>query len=244
MIKLVFFDGSNSCKTATLMLAHKRLDYEPVRVPPAIHAAFVKAKGYPGTTVPAMEVGGRRVQGTRAISRELDVVEPRWPLFPADPEQRAAVEEAERWGEDLQNATRRVFYCAMRRDPPAFNSVMGGQFSRPVEAGVKLATRGIIKAASLRHSARDERGRADLERLPAFLDQIDAWLADGLLGGEELNAADFQIAPNVRAMLLSEDLAPFAAERPAGDWALRVVPDYAGHVRAVLPTEWLEPLRR
>ena len=80
--------------------------------------------------------------------------------------------------------------------------------------------------------------------LQAALDQIDAWLAEGLLGGEELNAADFQIAPNVRAMLLSEDLAPFAAERPAGAWALRVVPDYAGHVRAVLPAAWLEPLRR
>ena len=244
MIRLVFFDGSNSCKTATLMFAHKRLDYEPVRVPPAFHAAYLKARGFPDTTVPAMTVDGRKVQGTRAISRELDAIEPRWPLFPADPAKREAVEEAERWGEDFQNAARRVFYCAIRRDPPAFNTVMGGQFSRPVEAGVKLATRGIIKAASWKHGAQDERGRGDLERLPELLDRIDGWLAEGLLGGEELNAADFQIAPSVRAMLLSEDLAPFAADRPAGAWALRVVPDYAGHVRAVLPATWLEPLRR
>jgi glutathione S-transferase len=244
VIRLFFFDGSNACKTATLMFAHKRVDYEPVRLPPAVHVGYLKARGFAATTVPAMTVDGRKVQGSRAISRELDTIEPRRPLFPGDPARRAAVEEAERWGEDFANAARRVFYCAMRRDPPAFNTIMGGQFSRPVEAGVRLATRGIIRAASLKHGAADERGREDLERLPGYLDRIDAWLEEGLLGGEELNAADFQIAPNVRAMLLSDDLAPFAAERPAGAWALRVVPDYAGHVRAVLPPAWLEPLRR
>jgi glutathione S-transferase len=244
VIRLVFFDGSNACKTATLMLAHKRLDYEPVRIPPGAHAAYLKARGFPRMTAPAMTVDGRKVQGSREIARALEEIEQRWPLFPADPAKRTAVEEAERWGEDFQNAARRVFYCAMRRDPRGFNTVMGGQFSRPVEAGVRLATRGIIRAASFKHGAVDERGRADLERLPAFLDRIDGWLEEGLLGGDELNAADFQIAPSVRAMLLSEDLAPFAAERPAGAWALRVVPDYAGHVRAVLPPAWLEPLTR
>lgn len=244
MIRLFFFDGSNACKTATLMLAHKGVGYEPVRLPPAFHVGYLKARGFPGTTVPAMTVDGRKVQGTREISKALDEVQPDPPLFPEDPRRRARVEEAEAWGEDFQNAARRVFYCCMRRDPSSFNTVMGGQFSRPVETAVKVATRGIIRAASLKHGAADERGRADLARLPSMLDQIDAWLAEGLIGGDELNAADFQIAPSVRAMSLSEDLAPFAAERPAGAWALRVVPDYAGHVRAVLPPAWLEPLTR
>ena len=33
------------------------------------------------------------------------------------------------------------------------------------------------------------------------LDRIDGWLSSGTLGGEQLNAADYQIAPNVRALL-------------------------------------------
>lgn len=83
----------------------------------------------------------------------------------------------------------------------------------------------------------------DLARLPAILDMIDAWIGEGLLDGETLNAADFQIAPQVRAMLFFEDLAPFVEYRPAASLAKRVVPEYAGHVGRVLPDEWLEPIR-
>jgi hypothetical protein len=74
------------------------------------------------------------------------------------------------------------------------------------------------------------------------LDQIDAWIEEGLLGGEELNAADFQIAPNVSALLLAEDLAPFVRGRPAEAWAARVAPGYVGHIGRVAPADWLAPL--
>ncbi|MBW3652421.1 MAG: hypothetical protein KY433_02285 [Actinobacteria bacterium] len=89
----------------------------------------------------------------------------------------------------------------------------------------------------------DEAGREDVALLPERLDQIDRWIAEGLLDGEELNAADFQIAVNVSAMLLSEDLAPFIEGRPAAALARRVAPDYAGHLGPILPDEWMEPLR-
>jgi len=64
---------------------------------------------------------------------------------------------------------------------------------------------------------------------------------DLLRGGERLNAADYQIAPNVRAMLQFADLRPLLEGRPSADWALRVVPEYGGPVGPVLPSEWLTP---
>ncbi len=72
-----------------------------------------------------------------------------------------------------------------------------------------------------------------------------------MLNGPELNAADFQIAVNVAALLMAEDCAPFVRGRPAEALAQRVAPGYTGRVgRAlppgtiprVLPPQWLAPL--
>ena len=59
----------------------------------------------------------------------------------------------------------------------------------------------------------------------------------------ELNAADFQIAVNVSALMLSDDLRPFIENRPAAALARRVAPDYAGHLGRDVPYEWLASLR-
>ena len=93
------------------------------------------------------------------------------------------------------------------------------------------------------HRATDRAGERDLAALPARLDQIDAWIAQGLLDGTELNAADFQIAPNLALLLRFEDLAPFIEGRPAAQLAQRVAPDFPGQIPAVLPSAWLSPLR-
>lgn len=83
----------------------------------------------------------------------------------------------------------------------------------------------LVRLASGMHRASDDAGREDLALLPARLDQIDLWIEQGLLNGSELNAADFQIAPNISALLLFEDLVPFIAGRPAEALARRVAPD-------------------
>ena len=85
--------------------------------------------------------------------------------------------------------------------------------------------------------------RHDIAILPEMLQRIDDWIAEGVLGGEELNAADFQLAPSLRLAMSLDDLRPAIESRPAGELALRVVPDYPGRVPAVLPAAWLEPLR-
>jgi glutathione S-transferase len=243
-VKLYMFPGSNSVLTGRLMLDHKRIAYDVVTLMPGAHAFVMLALGFQTMGVPALKIDGRRVQGTRAISRALDELVPERPLFPADPARRRAVEDAERWGEELQNATRRIFYCAARRDHAVFRSVMLPGRTPPMRAALRLSAPLIIRLAGGAHRASDDAGREDLALLPERLDQIDAWIAEGLLDGDELNAADFQIAVNVRALMLAEELAPFIAGRPAAALARRVAPDYAGWVPAgIMPREWLGPLR-
>jgi glutathione S-transferase len=101
----------------------------------------------------------------------------------------------------------------------------------------------IIRLATGVHRAADDAGREDIELLPERLDQIDAWISAGVLGGEELNAADFQIAVNVSALLLSDDLRPFIEGRPAEQLARRVAPDYVGHLGPIVPQDWMDALR-
>lgn len=242
-VRIYMFEGSNACVTGRLMLEHKQIEYDRVDLMPAAHAFLVRFRGFPRTTVPAMVIDGRKVQGTLDISEALDETFPEHPLFPKDPEARARVREAEVWGEKFQNATRRLFYGAARRDSSVFSTFLQrGQLSAASAFMVRAMTPLIIQVASKGHGSTDERARVDLARLPENLDRIDAWLADGTLGGERFNAADYQIAPNVRAMLHFADFRPLMERRPCAAWAPRVVPEYGGPVGPVLPPEWLDGL--
>ena len=243
-VKLYGFTGSNSVYTGRLMLEHKGVEYDFVKLPPAVHAPTMLMLGFPTMGVPAIKVGDVRVQGTRWIARALDELYPDKPLlFPTDPAQRRKVQQAERWGEELQNSVRRIFYCAARRDRKAFLSVLASGRG-PVKAlAMRMMAPVVIKLATGLHRASDEAGREDIELLPERMDQIDARIADGVLGGEQLNAADFQIGVNVSALLLSDDLTPFIEGRPAAALARRVLPDYGGHIGPVVPAEWMDELR-
>src|SRR5688500_10754097 len=91
------------------MLEYKRIDHKVINLVPGMHAAALRVLGFRGGTVPALRLGGRRIQGTHAIARALEQACPQPPLFPADPQQRIRVEEAERWGDEvLQQVPRRI----------------------------------------------------------------------------------------------------------------------------------------
>ena len=242
-VKLYMFPGSNASYTGRLMLEHKGLQYRTRKLMPGPHAFILLALGFPSMGVPALKIDGRRIQGTRWIARALDEVVPERPLFPVDPALRRAVEEAERWGEGFQNATRRIFYCAARRDHRAFTSLMNAERGPLMRLVLRASTPLIIRLATGAHRASDPAGEEDVRLLPERLDQIDAWIDEGVLGGDDLNAADFQIAANVAALLLSEDVAPYIEDRPAAALARRVAPGYEGHLGRILPPEWLQPLR-
>ena len=69
--------------------------------------------------------------------------------------------------------------------------------------------------------------RGLLADLPAMLDRIDAWIADGVLGGAELNAADFMVAPSLALILYRPDVGPLFEGRPALELVDRLLPEPA-----------------
>jgi glutathione S-transferase len=89
------------------------------------------------------------------------------------------------------------------------------------------------------HSATDDAVRADLASLPRMIDEVDGWIGEGVLGGPQRNAADFQVATSLRQLLGMEDLRPLLEGRPAERLAREVVPDFSARVGPVFPRDWL-----
>ncbi len=242
--RLFIIPASHPSITSELMLRHKGIAFKRTDLLPVISKGALRAVGFSGVTVPALKIDGAKVQGSRQIARELERLRPDPPLFPTDPAQRAAVEEAERFGdEELQHPIRQILWWGIKQDKAPLRSYSeGAKIGLPL--GLAMKTAAPIVALSARfNEADDENVKRDLAALPALLDKVDDFIAAGVLDGEQLNAADFQIAPSIGLAMTLADLRPAIENRPAGALAKRVVPDYPGHTPPILPAAWLEPLR-
>ena len=91
---------------------------------------------------------------------------------------------------------------------------------------------------AIKNKANEASARADIAALPAQLDRIDGWIAEGLLGGEQPNAADLQIGSTVRLLTTIGDVRPLVQPRPAAALA-RYFPPTVGEIEpGALPAEW------
>ncbi len=238
--RLYVLPASHPATTAALMLDLKGIPYKRTDLMPVISKGVLRAAGFPGITVPALKIEGERIQGSREISQALDRIQPDPPLFPADPDKRAAVEDAERFGdEELQQPIRQILWWGIKRDKDVLRSYSeGAKLGVPI--GLAIKTGGPLVALSARfNEATDDKARAALAALPDLLDRVDTYIADGTIGGEQPNAADLQIATSIGLALTLDDLKPAIEPRPCGALARRIVPDYPGHMPPIFPPAWL-----
>ena len=250
MYKLYVIPGSHACRSAMLMLEHKQLPYRRVDIVTLLHPVVVRLHGFDAGgqtriagerrtlglrlgdrlgTVPALAANGDRISTNHGIARFLEDRHPQPPLFPADPEKRAAVEEAERWAnETLQMAARRIPGAAVVREPATFSRGAGdgrlGYLLYKRELTRRLIVPRILARVFAASPASD---RELLAELPPMLDRIDAWIADGTLGGAQLNAADFMVAPSLALILYRPDVLPLFEGRPALELVDRLLPEPA-----------------
>jgi glutathione S-transferase len=226
--------ASHPSLAAELMLRHKGVDYRRVDLVTAAHRTLVRALGFPRNTVPALRLDGAKVQGTTEIALALDALVPSPPLFPGDPERRRAVEAAERWANEvLQPVPRRLIWNALKHDRSTLASYLEGS-KTGIPTGIAARTAAPIAAAARRYNrATDESARRDLAALPGLIDRVDELIAEGVIGGPERNAADFQIATSVRLLLTMDDVRPLIEGRPAERLAREVVPHQPGHMPSV-----------
>ena len=239
-VTLYSIAASHPARAAGLMLRHKDIEFELVDLLPGSQRIVLRLRGFRDGTVPALRVDGRSVQGSLRISRALEELKLDPRLFPADPSERKAVEEAERWGEAvLQPLPRHLFRWSLTRDRE-LREALGERTGMPAaKAGAYLMKPIAWYFARIVSGATDESIRADLASLPERLDHVDDLIAAGVIGGDEPNAADFQIATSVRVLLNFPQLRPLIESRPAGELAKRIVPDFGGSLPVELPADWI-----
>ena len=248
-VKLYSIPGSHPAAAARAMLEYKGIDYERVDLPPVVSRVMMRAFGFPGNRVPALKVDGRKVQGSRNVSRELDVLKPDPPLFPADPERRAEVEEAELWGDEVfQQMPRTISWWALKRhksDQTTFLEGAGPLARLGMPSRIAAATSGPIVGIAIRmNDSNDETVRRTLADIGPALDHIDGLIERGVLGGDQPNAADFQIGGSLALLMSFEDVRERIESRPAAGLVQRLFAWYPGRVSPSFPPEWLEPLRQ
>ena len=241
--KLYVILGSHACRTAMLTLDHKGISYDVVTVPSGLHPLAVRLAGFSSGenrkiderphrmlaladhlgTVPALRLDGERVETNRNISRLLDRVQPEPALFPEDPAARERVEEIELWGDEvLQMGARRLILGAT----PGGHVIGDGADGR---LGPLLFHNDHVRRASARlfgftFAVGDVSEATLLANAREMLDRVDAWIEEGLLNGDELNAADFMVAPSVALLSYHTALAPEIDERPVAQLLDRVLP--------------------
>jgi glutathione S-transferase len=232
------------------MLEHKQVPYRRVDVLTLTHPVVARLHGFnaggetriAGTkrtlpirlgdllgTVPALDADGRRASTNHQIARLLEERHPEPPLFPSDPEQRRAVEEVEHWAnETLQMAARRIALAWAVSDPSGAarkgaDGRMGHLLYRH-ELARRLITPMIGRLVFAAGGAAEHELLAEL---PAMLDRVDAWIAEGVLGGEQLNVADFMVAPSLAVILNCPDVVALMEGRPAMELVDRILPEPA-----------------
>ena len=238
------------CRSAILMFEHKRVPHLRVNLVTATHPYAVRRHGFDAGgerrtvgaqtppalrkadrlgTVPALACDGERISTNRAIARFLDERHPDPPLFPADRERRLAVEEAESWAnETLQMAARRIALAWAVRDPSGMSRATADGRMGYLLYRRALIRRLVVPMIGRYVFAADEAAERDLlDELPAILDRIDAWIAEGVLGGAQLNAADFMVAPSLALILYRPDIRPLFEGRPALELVDRLLPEPA-----------------
>lgn len=231
---LYVVNGSHPCATVERALQLKGLPYKVVEFPPPLHMPAMKLL-FGRRTVPAIKLeGGEKLSGSRAILRRLDELRPEPGLLPADAARRAKVEQAEAWGDEvLQPLVRRVLWPVAKANPAAMASFSKGSKLPPVPVPVLKAIAPVITRVEMRaNEASDASLAIDLRTLPELLDHVDRLIAEGVIGGEQPNAADLQIAPSLCLLMALGDLRPLIEPRPCGRLARRLFPDYPGDVPA------------
>jgi glutathione S-transferase len=228
---------SHPCQTAEAALRLKGLEYERVELTAGEHGdEMERLYGEGHRTVPGMLVDDEPVHGSRAILERAEALAPEPRLYPEAMADR--VREAERWGDDeLQDLGRRLPWGALHFRPEAMGSFGGAGPLDP--AGTDFAIR-YVRGSWKYHAITAQRLHDDLQGLPEKLDRVDAFAAEGLLGGEQPTAADLQIGATLRVLLCLGDLQPLLAGRPAEAIARRWFPDYPGAVPAgAFPAGWV-----
>ena len=196
-VKLYVVQASHPCWAVKRALDLKGIEYKRVEWPPTLHVPLQRLRFSQGT-VPGLVIDGEKVIGSRTIMHRLDELRPDPALYPAEPEERPRVEEADRWGDEvLQALARRLTWWTLRHRASAAPSYgRDSQLPLPDFAAVAQHPDHADRVAHQRRQRRGDRegpGRAPGRSRP------DRWLDRRRHAGGEAHARTPRTCRSARA---------------------------------------------
>ena len=133
-VRLFSMPGSHAATTGQLLFDHKGINYKRTDLLPVVSWVVLKSLRFPDVTVPAAKIDGERVQGTRAIARELERRKPEPRCFPT------IQREDEPWRRPSASATRSSSRRSERSSsgPPARTAADSSATSRAQRSGCRI----------------------------------------------------------------------------------------------------------
>jgi glutathione S-transferase len=223
-------NGSHPCAAVLRGCELKGIDVRLVEYMPPMHPLILKLR-FGTTRVPLLKLSsGELVPGSRRIMQRLDALQPDPPLYPK--EHIAAVEEADRWGDEvLQAAARRLLWAAVRNAPAALSSFQAGSRLPSLPGPViRLVAPLVVKGEERLNHITPEIVRADAAALPGMLAELQRFHDDGAFGTENPTAADLQIGSSIQLLRAIEDLRPIVDANPLARETARWLPPAPGSV--------------
>jgi glutathione S-transferase len=237
--------GSHPSEAVFKAAELKGIDYKRVDLIPSTQP-IVMTLLFGGRTVPAMKIvggpnGTEKVQTSIKILRALESIQPEPPLYPARAGERERVLSAEAWGDgELQDVARRLGWMASTLDPDSmFTFAEGHNMPLPISV-LKPFAKSAVWIERRINGANEEQARKDLANLPGLLDEVNDYIAAGVIGGEQPNAADFMIFSSIWVLRAMRDLRPLIDATPAGRHSVEVFGETTGNVpTGTFPAAWL-----
>lgn len=232
---------SHPVVASRLALEHKDVEHRLVNLPAGVHPPLIRALGFPSATVPALRIGEVKVQGSTEISNYLEANHPGPSLYSGGSHPPERVRKEELWGERvLQPLPRRIFRWAAT-DSYEVRRWMAAVDRLPLRGAVAAASKPVAFAMGRQVGVSDDQIQADLRALSALLERLGELLAEGVIGGREPNAADYQIATSIRSLSSFADLRELISGSAADEHARSIVPEIPEPVPHSLPADWIPP---
>ena len=241
---LYVIPGSHPSRTAAAMLDRKGIAYKRVDLMPVVSKGVLRAVGFPGITVPALKIDGRRSPG---LARDRPGARPARPGAGAL-SVRSRSPDGRRAGGAVGRRVAAVGRPARPVERAAARSLTARLLLRGREAGDpdrprrkdRGTDRGAVGPLQRRHRRERPRRPRRASGDAAANRRLDRRRRARRPRAQRGRSADrHQPAPADDL----QDLRPAIASRPAGELAMRVDPDYPGDAPPILPPAWLAGLR-
>jgi glutathione S-transferase len=234
-------NGSHPCAAVLRAMELKGIDVKLVEYIPPTHAPLLQLR-FKVRRLPVLVLeSGEVIAGSRRIMQRLDAMQPYPQLYP--PEQIAAIEEAERWGDEiLQTAARRILWIGIKYSPGSLASFSAGSKLPSVPGFLTTLIAPLVVAGESRlNGITEERVRGDLRSLPGLLDRLAEFEASGAFGTTTPTGADLQIGASLQLLRSFDDLRPLIDSHPQAREIARWLPTSPGRIPAgALPPEMLQ----